>query len=100
MTRMLTDAEACQIFVMYAGGVSRTEIAATFDVPIHRIFDRRLEARGRGKLAHPKLAHLPIRQGCGGGPRAIVDPTPAEIESRAAAIRAQRGTTSRDMGPP
>lgn len=91
----LTDEQAYEIFVLWDGGASRSEIADRFGVPVHRIFDRHLEERGRGRLAHPKLADLPIRQGRGGGRKR--PPTPNEIAARAAAIRSK---TSRDRPMP
>lgn len=90
MGNTLTDEQAYEIFVLWDGGASRSEIADRFGVPVHRIFDRHLEERGRGRLAHPKLADLPIRQGRGGGPKR--SPSPQDIAARAAAIRTNRSS--------
>ena len=85
---------------MHARGVRRSEISTLFGVPEKRLFDRGLERRGRGKLAHPSLEHLPRRQGQGGGrPRkgSRVDPTPDEIAQLAAECIARRGVQCLDF---
>ena len=81
------------MFQLHAGGVRRAEISSLMGVPEKRLFDRGLERRGRGKLAHPSLVELPRRQGKNGGrPRkgVEVDPTPDEIRERAAECIARR----------
>ena len=98
--RMLSDSEAAIVFQLHAGGVRRADISSLMGVPEKRLFDRGLERRGRGKLAHPSLEHLPRRQGKGGGrPRngSRVDPTPDEIAQLAAECIARRGPQCLDF---
>jgi hypothetical protein len=91
--KMLSDSEAAIVFQLHAGGVRRAEISSLMGVPEKRLFDRGLERRGRGTLAHPSLVKLPRRQGKNGGrPRKgrEVDPTPEQIRERAAECIARR----------
>lgn len=81
----LSDSEVGAVFEMVELGLTRSEIAERVGVPQHRLFDRTVEQRRRGTLAHPRLAHLPHRQGKGGGRRVAV--TPQEIALRAAEVR-------------
>lgn len=68
--RMLTDAEYHQLCQWYLhDNLPQEEIARRLGIPKARLFDRRLEARNRGVLADPRLAHLDRRQGQNGGRR-------------------------------
>lgn len=91
--RDLSDAEMAELTAMWTRGCSRQEIADHFGYKTHQLFDRRLEERGRGRLPHPQLRHLPDRQGQGGGYRHCMSmpppPTPAEIQQRCEAIQGQ-----------
>ena len=98
--RMLTDSEVGVVFDMHGRGVRRSEIATLMGVSEKRLFDRGLERRGRGTLAHPSLVNLPRRQGKNGGrPRngSRVDPTPDEIRELAAECIARRGVQCLDF---
>lgn len=87
----LDSESAFELFVMYVGGATRSDCCERFGVPQHRVFDRSIEARNRGKLVHPMLAHLPTRQGQGGGrPWHRSEPSEAEIWQRAAEVRSRR----------
>ena len=76
---------------------TRQDVSEALGVPVDAVFDRKRERRGRGKLAHPLLEHLPVRQGRNGGRRPgttfATMPTPAEISARAAEIRSRRPTS-------
>jgi hypothetical protein len=68
-TEYLSDEKMEQIRQMWSRGCSRAEAIAVAGVSGARLFDRGLEARGRGHVAHPSLREwpLPPQQGRGGG---------------------------------
>jgi hypothetical protein len=92
--RMLTDAEYHLVCQWYChDGLGQEEISRRLGISKGRLFDRRLEARGKGVLADPRLANLVRRQGKGGGRRAGNDfhlsdgvVTEAEVEARRRAV--------------
>lgn len=87
----LSDDDAFKIFVLYLDGVSRREISEKFDVAPYRVFDRHVEERSKGTLAHPMFRHLPKRQGAGGGrPWHEPEMPEDEIWQRAAEVRSRR----------
>jgi hypothetical protein len=69
--RTLTDAQFEELRAMYARGETRQAIANHFGFPVSALFDRNRESRGKGRLPHPGLAHLPRRQGMNGGRPAV-----------------------------
>jgi len=93
--RDISDEECSYVFSAVAAGIPRREIAETLNVPPYCLFDPFLEVRGKGRLCHPRLVHLPRRQGKGGGrPRGPVaeleanDPQPDEIRAMCEQIQA------------
>jgi GNAT superfamily N-acetyltransferase len=91
--KMLSDAEMLELEQRWAAGESRAAISERFGIPVSRLFDKNLEKRQRGKLAHPRIALLPDRRGQGGGaPRkdgdnSFRDPDPPTIARRCEAIQ-------------
>ena len=87
----LPDEPAFELFCMYEGGASREECLQAFGLKPHQVFDRQIEARGKGRLAHPMFVHLTPRQGSGGGrPWHRSEMSETEIYARAAEVRSRR----------
>ncbi len=98
MAEQLDDDVVFGLFMIWGDTPhTRQDVSEALGVPVDAVFDRKREQRGRGKLAHPLLEHLPVRQGHNGGRRVgatfATMPTPAEIAARAAEIRSQRPTS-------
>jgi hypothetical protein len=85
---------------MWDRGCSRQEIAAAFGFSTAQLFDRGREARGKGRLPHPGLRDLPVRQGQGGGYAMYKamppPPTPKEIQQRCETIQSQWSPAERE----
>lgn len=94
MTKFLTDAQMDELEARWASGQSRQQISDWCGIPSGRLFDKGLEDRRKGVLAHPRLKTLPCRQGKGGG-RAPGDgfdpipPAPSEIRRRCQEIQSR-----------
>ena len=76
----ISDEKMDAVRAMWASGASRAEVIAFAGVTAGRLFDRGLEARGKGYFCHPSLRDnpLPSRQGLGGGRRCGEDFIPRD----------------------